>query len=89
MFKLDAATFEQTEMPFEQQMEIAGLRPAGTEIAVKEFELSAFDDVTVKIIDVAVKEAPGSLPPFVDEDGTWPTRILYESPKTVLLVCRL
>ena len=88
MFKLDAPTFEHTEKAFEQQMEIAGLRPAGTEIEVKVFAFSDFDDDTVKIVDVAVKEVPGSLPPFVDEDGTWPTRILNESPRK-LLDCRL
>ena len=89
MFKLDAATFEHTEKAFEQQMEIAGFRPAGTEMEVKVFALSDFDEVTVKIVAVAVKEVPGSLPPFVDDAGTCPTRILYVSPKTVLLVWRL
>ena len=88
MFKFDAATFEHTEKAFEQQMEIAGLRPAGTETEVKVFAFSDFDDVTVKIVAVAVNEDPGSLPPFVDEAGTCPTRTLYVSPRK-LLDCRL
>jgi hypothetical protein len=88
MFRLDAATFEHTEKAFEQQIEIAGLRPAGAEMEVKVFALSDFDDDTVKIVVVEIKEVPGSLPPFVDEAGTWPTRILYVSPRK-LLDCRL
>lgn len=70
MFKLDPALFEHTKALLEQQMEMAGLRPAGTEMEANVFAFSDLDDDTVRIVDVAINEVPGSLPPFVDEAGT-------------------
>lgn len=70
MFRLDPALFEHTNALLEQQMEMAGLRPAGTEMEANVFAFSDLDDDTVKIVDVAINEVPGSLPPFVDEAGT-------------------